>query len=128
MHSAESHWIPCPSLKPYTATTYSEVLPKKLLKANMRTTDTQLPTTQPRARHGLRGAGLPKGCGHIQRATCEFRRQLEAAVMEARQEITLEESAYINTAFRAERHAQLSQRWLAMDAERDTSRETQLQP
>jgi hypothetical protein len=41
---------------------------------------------------------------------------LEAAVMEARGEITLVDAAYVNTAFRAERHAQLAQRWLALEA------------
>jgi hypothetical protein len=45
-----------------------------------------------------------------------FRRELEAAVMEARGEITLVDAAYVNTAYRAERHAQLAQRWLAMEA------------
>jgi hypothetical protein len=46
-----------------------------------------------------------------------FRRELEAAVMEARGEITLTDAAFINTAYRAERHAQLAQRWLAIEAE-----------
>jgi hypothetical protein len=38
-------------------------------------------------------------------------------VLEVRSEITLIDAAYINTAFRCERHAQLAQRWLAMEAE-----------
>lgn len=95
----------------------------------MTTTATELvPPKQPRrvgapvgnanrTRHGMRGAGLPPGCGHIQRATCAFRREVEAAVLEARGEITLVDAASINTAFRAERHAQLAQRWLAVEAE-----------
>ncbi len=70
-----------------------------------------------RTRHGLRGAGLPKGCHHIQRATCQFRRQLETEVLTARGEVTLTDAAFVNTAFRAERHAQLAQRWLALEAE-----------
>jgi hypothetical protein len=37
--------------------------------------------------------------------------------MEARGEITLVDAAYVNTAYRAERHAQLAQRWLALEAE-----------
>jgi hypothetical protein len=67
-------------------------------------------------RHGMRGSGLPKGCGHIQKATLHFRRQLETEVLTARGEITLVDAAYVNTAFRAERHAQLAQRWLASEA------------
>ncbi len=98
----------------------------------MTTTATQQPTTEtPRGpgaplgntnavRHGMRGAGLPPGCQHIQRATCHFRRQLESAVMEARGEITLVDAAFVNTAFRSERHAQLAQRWLAKEAENMT--------
>jgi hypothetical protein len=59
---------------------------------------------------------MPKGCHHIDRATSHFRRQLEAAVFEARGEITLVDAAYVNTAYRAERHAQLAQRWLYREA------------
>jgi hypothetical protein len=70
-----------------------------------------------RSRHGLRGSGLPKGCGHINRSTCHFRRMVEAEVLDARGEITLVDAACINTAFRAERHAQLAQRWLAKEAD-----------
>lgn len=40
--------------------------------------------------------------------------------MEARGEITLTDAAYVNTAYRAERHAQLAQRWLALEAENMT--------
>jgi hypothetical protein len=68
-------------------------------------------------RHGMRGSGLPKGCGHIRAATNVFRRQIESEVLAARGEITLVDSAYVNTAFRAERHAQLAMRWLTLEAE-----------
>jgi hypothetical protein len=71
-------------------------------------------------RHGLRGSGLPKGCHHIERATSHFRRQVEDAVVEARGEISLLDAAFINSAYRAERHAQLAQRWLAKEAENMT--------
>jgi hypothetical protein len=67
-------------------------------------------------RHGMRGSAMPKGCHHIDRATCHFRRQLEGAVLEARGEITLVDAAFVNTAYRAERHAQLAQRWLYREA------------
>ena len=56
---------------------------------------------------------LPAGCGHIRRATLDFRRQVENEILLARGEITLTDAAYVSTAFRAERHAQLAQRWLA---------------
>ncbi len=69
------------------------------------------------ARHGLRGSGLPKGCGHIRRAINIFRRTCEAAVFEDRGEISLTDAAHINTAFRWERHAQLAQRWLLLESE-----------
>jgi hypothetical protein len=69
-------------------------------------------------RHGMRGSAMPKGCHHIDRATSHFRRQLEAAVFEARGEITLVDAAYVNTAYRAERHAQLAQRWLYREADK----------
>ncbi len=68
------------------------------------------------ARHGLRGAGLPAGCGHIQRSTNMFRRSLEHAVFDARGEVNLSDAALINSAYRWERHAQLSQRWLLKDS------------
>jgi hypothetical protein len=64
----------------------------------------------------MRGSALPKGCHHIDRATCHYRRQLESAVLEARGEITLVDAALVNTAYRAERHAQLAQRWLHREA------------
>jgi hypothetical protein len=40
--------------------------------------------------------------------------------MEARGEVTLTDAAFVNTAYRAERHAQLAQRWLALEAENMT--------
>jgi hypothetical protein len=68
-------------------------------------------------RHGMRGSGLPKHCGHVQRATCHFRRQLERAVLDAKGEINIVDAAFINSAYRAERHGQLAQRWLMLEAE-----------
>lgn len=70
-----------------------------------------------RMRHGLRGSGLPAGCGHIRKAVNDFRRQLEDAILEARGEITLVDAANVSTAFRWEKHAQLAQRWLRLEAE-----------
>ena len=70
------------------------------------------------ARHGLRGSGLPKGCGHIRRAINTFRRSLESTVFEDRGEVSLADAALINSAFRWERHAQLCQRWLMLEHEK----------
>ena len=68
-------------------------------------------------RHGLRGAGLPNDCGKIETAINRFRRTLEDAVLAARQEIALVDAASINSAYRWERHAHLSQRWLTAEAD-----------
>ena len=88
-------------------------------------TTTQLATTQDaprkpgaplgntnRIRHGMRGSSLPRNCRHIESSTNKFRLHCEQAVLDARGEIVLTDAIYINTAFRAERHAQLAQRWL----------------
>jgi hypothetical protein len=69
-------------------------------------------------RHGLRGAGLPRGAEHIGRAVNQFRRQLETEVLNARQEITTVDACLINRAFRSERHSALCQWWLARDDEK----------
>jgi hypothetical protein len=95
----------------------------------MTTTSTQALATQPKrrsggapagnrngCRHGLRGAALPRGCERVGREINLFRRALETAVLDARGEITLVDASLINTAYRAERHAQLSQRWLGKEA------------
>jgi hypothetical protein len=63
-------------------------------------------------RHGMRGSALPPGCSYIEKAINHFRRQLEKAVIDLRGEITLVDSAVINSAYRFERLAQLAQRWL----------------
>jgi hypothetical protein len=65
----------------------------------------------------MRGSALPKGCHHIDRATNYFRRAVEDAVMEAKGEIGLVDACRISTAYRAERTAQLAQRWLLREAE-----------
>ena len=63
-------------------------------------------------RHGLKAGRLPKDARYIEYRMNAFRRELEAAVLEAKREISLTDAAYIQTAMRWERHAALAQRWL----------------
>lgn len=63
-------------------------------------------------RHGLRASALPKGCNFIHRELRAFRRALEDATVEVHGGISIPMAAAINTACRAETHAQLCARWL----------------
>lgn len=63
-------------------------------------------------RHGLTAGRLPKDCRYIEYRMNALRRQIEAAVIDAKREVSLTDAAFIQTALRWERHAQLSQRWL----------------
>lgn len=63
-------------------------------------------------RHGLRAGQLPKDAKYIENRLNAFRRQLEAAVFEAKGEVSLVDAATIQTCLRWERHAALAQRWL----------------
>ena len=53
-----------------------------------------------RIRHGLRAGSLPPGCSYIKRSIAEFRKSLEATVLDARQEIDLVSAATIQTSAR----------------------------
>ena len=63
-------------------------------------------------RHGLVAGDLPKDAKYIRNRINGFRRQLEAAVIAVKNEITLTDAASIQTCIRWERHASLAQRWL----------------
>lgn len=63
-------------------------------------------------RNGMTIGALGKGNGHIVVSLRQLRAALESAVTEQYGEVSLLHSAYINTACRHERTAQLSQRWL----------------
>lgn len=63
-------------------------------------------------RHGLRSSKLPKTLIWAERRTNVFRQFIEAAVMEAKGEITLIDASSINTAIRWERHAILAGHYL----------------
>lgn len=63
-------------------------------------------------RHGMLAGKLPKKLEWVEKKANAFRRRLEAAVEEARGDITLTDAAVINTATKWERHAMLAQYWL----------------
>lgn len=61
-----------------------------------------------RRRHGMTNNKLPPGCKSISAAAGELRRALEQALVDARGEVTLMESAHLNTAMRFEIFGQLA--------------------
>ena len=63
-------------------------------------------------RHGLKAGQLPADAKYIEWRMNDFRRQLEAAVLDAKGCVSLPDAAYVQTAMRWERHAALAQRWL----------------
>jgi hypothetical protein len=63
-------------------------------------------------RHGLRGAALPRGCGHIRKSVDTFRRAIEAALLDQYGEIDLYRASLVNSAYRHERTAALCERWI----------------
>jgi hypothetical protein len=63
-------------------------------------------------RHGLRAGQLPREAKYIEHRMNDFRRQLEAAVIDSKGQVTLQDAAFVQTAMRWERHAALAQRWL----------------
>ena len=68
-------------------------------------------------RHGLRTGKLPPKCGYITRTTNQLRHSLENHIFETRGQISLPDSAAIQTAVRWERHAMLCQRWLRLECD-----------
>jgi len=63
-------------------------------------------------RHGLKAGQLPKDAKYIEWRLNAFRRTLEAAVLAKKNEVTITDAAFIQTAIRWERHGCLAQRWL----------------
>lgn len=63
-------------------------------------------------RHGLKAGKLPKDAKYIEVRLNIFRRELEAAVLSAKDEINIADAASVQTCIRWERHAMLAQRWL----------------
>lgn len=69
--------------------------------------------------HGLRASTLgsvPKGASYVGKLMHEFRRQLEAALVDAKGSISFTDACHVNTAARWERHALLAGRWLKLHA------------
>jgi len=69
-------------------------------------------------RHGLRAGSLPRDAKHVEHQTNALRRELEAAVMAAKGEVTLLDAATIQTAVKWERHGALALRWLRIEGEK----------
>lgn len=74
-------------------------------------------------RHGLKAAKLPAGCKYIEHAINALRRQLEAAVVSLRREVTLLDAAAIQTACKWEKHGRLAEHWLRHEHEKLTPTE-----
>lgn len=79
---------------------------------NTETPNKRRPRSGNHLRHGLHAGQLPRDAKHIEIRMNILRRNLEAAVLEARGEVTLTDAAAVQTATRWERHALLAQRWL----------------
>ena len=69
-------------------------------------------------RHGLRGGKLPKGCQHIENAVNSLRRQVEAALLEAKGAINITDAAAINSVLKWERHGLLAAHWLRKEGDK----------
>lgn len=69
-------------------------------------------------RHGLKAGKLPKNCKHIENQCNVLRRQLEAAVIQLKGEVSLYDAASIQTALKWERHGALALRWLRTEIQK----------
>lgn len=69
-------------------------------------------------RHGMRGGKLPKGCQYIENRVNALRRQVEAAIIEARGQITIVDAAAVNSILKWERHGLLAAHWLRREADK----------
>lgn len=69
-------------------------------------------------RHGMRGGKLPKGCQYIENRVNALRRQVEAALIEAKGEIGIVDAAAVNSILKWERHGLLAAHWLRHEADK----------
>lgn len=69
-------------------------------------------------RHGMRGGTLPKGCRYIEHRVNTLRREVEAAILEAKGEIGIVDAAAVNSILKWERHGLLAAHWLRHEAEK----------
>src|SRR5262245_37128727 len=69
-------------------------------------------------RHGLTGGQLPKGCKYIENRVNALRRQVEAAIVALKGEISLVDAAAVNSILKWERHGMLAAHWLRKEADK----------
>jgi hypothetical protein len=69
-------------------------------------------------RHGMRGGKLPAGCQYIEQRVNSLRRQVEAAIVEAKGEIGIVDAAAVNSILKWERHGLLAAHWLRKEADK----------
>jgi hypothetical protein len=66
----------------------------------------------------MRGGKLPKGCEYIENRVNALRRQVEAAVLEAKGVINIVDAAAVNSILKWERHGLLAAHWLRKEADK----------
>ncbi len=69
-------------------------------------------------RHGMKGSKLPKGCEYIEHRVNALRRQVEAALIAAKGEISIVDAAAVNSILKWERHGLLAAHWLRHEADK----------
>lgn len=67
-------------------------------------------------RHGMQGGKLPRDCRHVENRVNSLRRQMEAAVLESKGQISILDAAAINSILKWERHGLLAAHWLRKEA------------
>jgi hypothetical protein len=76
--------------------------------------------------HALALGKMPPKFSYIRKLLASLKQQIEAAVLDARDEIDLVDAATIQTILRAERHARLCERLLVTEADMDVDQRTNL--
>lgn len=74
-------------------------------------------------RHGMAGGKLPKGMQYVEKRVNSLRRQVEAAIIDVKGEITLVDAANVNSILKWERHGMLAMHWLRKEADKLTPSE-----
>jgi hypothetical protein len=69
-------------------------------------------------RHGMKGNKLPKGCAYIENRVNSLRRQVEAALIEAKGAINIVDAAAVNSILKWEKHGLLAAHWLRKEADK----------
>jgi hypothetical protein len=66
----------------------------------------------------MAGGKLPKGCEYIENRVNALRRQVEAALMELKGEVSIVDAAAVNSILKWERHGLLAAHWLRKEADK----------